>query len=461
MQILFCLILVWGLVMAKYTSLDVKSLANVMRTEAARGRPFAFLTGAGCSISAGIPSVPNLLKRINEHEHGEPVRHRLGCASLEDQDYGEVMGCLTLTERKDILDPLLKNAKVNWGHIALAALMKANYVGRVLSFNFDSVLASAAGANGFYPATYDFGVSPAESFDHIVTPSVLHLHGQGYGLAMMNSTDETMAHAAKLEPLFRDTFQHSNVLIVGYSGKSDKTFEYIEKAYSNQKRIYWCNYEDISPEAHISSFLAKGKKTSTFLSGVDFDVFLIELAQELGCFPPVLFNDPAQHLLDQLEPIVAPTEELLGAKSYLADLKSTLQKWQKSEKVTISTRLREAILKGDWDAAIVLKNEVASNDDKEKLALAYRKKASALWDLALARRDKALHLQSISNAAEALKLSPGDYVPLIIWGNALNSIGSIEPKEETFRGCIDKYEKSLALKPNNSSALNGWGNGLL
>jgi tetratricopeptide (TPR) repeat protein len=459
-QIQFLIVMLLGLVMAKYTTKDIEALAKAMRFERDQGRPFSFLTGAGCSVTAKIPAIPGLLKIVNDHAHGERVRENLKCASLENQDYGAVMGSLTIDERKDILNPLLKDAKVNWGHIALASLMKAGYIGRVLTFNFDSVLARAAGVSGLYPATYDFGVSPADTFDHIVTPSILHLHGQGHGLAMMNSAEETEAHARKLVPLFKDTFEKSNVLVIGYSGKGDKAFSHLKDTYANRKRLYWCNFEERAPESHVAEILAKGSSTAKYFEGADFDNFMIDLATELKAFPPLLFSDTAQHVLDDIAPIVAPPEDVRGAEGLLDELKLDLKDWQKTLKDKISIKIRNAMLKKDWTAAIALEGKAVSTDDREEIAWAYTMQGNELSDFAQIKNDETLFHQSFAKYEAALKIKPDKHEALHNWGAALSDLAKLKNDEALFHQSIAKFEAALKIKPDDHETLNNWGNAL-
>jgi hypothetical protein len=190
----------WFLVVAmtKITREHIRQLARLMRDERDQGRPFAFLTGAGCSKPAGIPTAPEIVAELCARPLGENIRHQIGNQTPTGKDYGAVMGALTVRQRKDYFTEILKDTKINFGHIALASMMKAGYVGRVLTFNFDSILVRAASMLGFFPAVYDFGVSPATKFDHIAEKSVLHLHGQGFGQVMKNTGDQTTTHAKAL-----------------------------------------------------------------------------------------------------------------------------------------------------------------------------------------------------------------------------------------------------------------------
>jgi hypothetical protein len=226
-----------GLLMAKYTAQDIKTLAWVMRIAKAEGRPFAVLTGAGCSKTAEVRLAGEIVDFVESSKYGLMIRVRESLSTLKGLEYGYVMSKLLPKERKAILTEVLKDAKVNWGHIALAALMKAEYVGRVLTFNFDSFLARASGINGMYPATYDFGVSSANNLQHVVTPSILHLHGQGHGPDLVN------------------TLNQSDLLVIGYGAKSDKAFPFLHRAFAtldhgNQSRTGNQHLDSLENDQH-------------------------------------------------------------------------------------------------------------------------------------------------------------------------------------------------------------------
>lgn len=237
--------------MSKYTPEDVKNIAEFIR-HAKDTRPFALLTGAGCSKAAGIPLASELVDEINRTPRFEPALREL--SEDDRKNYGRVMACLGRNDRKGLLNPHLIGAKVNWAHIAIAAMIGAGYVARVLTFNFDNVLARACGICGIYPATYDFVTGASSSTDHIVSPAIIHLHGQGYGLSMLNSEAETERHAENLRPLLHATMHEYPLLVVGYSGLADRVFPILSQEYRGDERLFWVGYSE-NPEAHISDFI--------------------------------------------------------------------------------------------------------------------------------------------------------------------------------------------------------------
>ena len=109
-------------------SRKIKEIAEYIRQSRARENQTSFIIGAGASISAEIPSAAGLVKEIRKDYahclHGIPEHRR--------NQYGACMAALAPAERESLIQPKLDNAKVNWGQIALALMIKNNFVTRVL-----------------------------------------------------------------------------------------------------------------------------------------------------------------------------------------------------------------------------------------------------------------------------------------------------------------------------------------
>jgi tetratricopeptide (TPR) repeat protein len=443
--------------MAKYTRQDIRAVAQMINHAKGQGRPFALLTGAGCSFTAKIPMVPQLLEAINQSGLGENIRQKLQTDNLVKKRYGEVMAFLNPEERKEIIGPFLKNAKVNWGNLALAGLMKENFIGRVLTFNFDSVHTKACGINGHYPAIYDFSQVPEANgdFNYIAPSAILHLHGQGTSLTMMNSEAETRAHAKKLEPLFKDTLHRFDMIVIGYSGEADEAFETFKTASSN-RRLIWCSFEN-SLASHVRSLIDECGNMGQHFEEVDFDEFMIDLATELKCFPPLVLTETTKHLESEIANIVPPPDSLKGAVGLLEQMQHKLKEWRKSEG-SVESQLRNALLRNDWDAAINLKDNANSNSEKELLAWAYIGKGNELSDAAILTKDEAQLQQSIEAFQAALGIKPDSHEALNNWGNALANLARAKGNDETlWREAIEKFEAALAIKPDSHDVLSNWG----
>jgi tetratricopeptide (TPR) repeat protein len=474
--------------MAKFTEADVKELAALMHKNTGG---VAFLTGAGCSKSAGIPMARDLVEQINL-DFKESVQSFL--EPSKRSEYGACMGILSSVERERLIKPYLKNAKINWAHIALASLIQKEFVSRVLTFNFDSVLAHACGLLGKYPATYDFGISPSDRTDYLAQPCIVHLHGQGYGPVMMNSDEDTQEHAEKLTPLLTDTLNSYPLIVVGYSGEADKVFEKLTSLYTGRHRLYWLGFSE-EPKEHLRAFFdGKHGKLIHYIGGADADQFLIQLARQLKCFPPQVFTDPAGHLLAEMKDIAPYPLNEAGTTDIL---KNTIERLEANRERLQFTQLQTAVLSNNpadidlnskdtpteiaaW-ALIELGNEHFDAAKKTNLISEYEKAAqqfeaalkikpnmlealnnlgATLSDLAHLKQDPALFQASFAKFEVALKIKTDDLDVLYNWGNAISRLARLKQEPALFEDSFTKFEAALDIKADDLETLVNWGNAI-
>jgi Tfp pilus assembly protein PilF len=454
--------------MAKFTPADIARITERLKRARDRGHPAHFLIGAGCSISAGIPGANDLIKKIHQDYAAQ-------CAGLNEarrHAYGACMALLSINERRDLIRPFLEAAKINWGTIVLAQLIAEGFVERVLTVNFDLVLENACGLLGVRPAVYDFGVAPASDPAMVVSPAIIHLHGQSYGLVLLNTDDETQKHREKLRPILVDTLRNAPLVVVGYSGSADGISQNLLDEFGGREPLYWIDYDD-ELKTHLHGFL--GKDHFHFLGGADFDRFMIELAQSLACWPPRLFRDPFGHLLEELRPVVAyPVGESDISIDFLGRLRQRLEslrhRMDKQEDRTSS--LQELYMKGDFEGAANLflswKDPSATPGEARQIAYwSLLNWAYSLYQSAQtigAEKWASLLTMAREKLEIALRIKPNGYEALNNWGNLLLEQGKRAGGEEAvqlFRESGEKYAASLAIKPDQHEALNNWGNLLL
>ena len=255
------------------------------------------IMGAGASITARIPVAQKLVETVNR-DYGHCLR---GLSDEDRKDYGKTMGALSPADRKNLIQPLLDQSRINWGHIALACLIRQCNVERVLTFNFDLVLEKSASLLGMHLPVYDFGVSPTREVAGLAAPAIYHLHGQSYGLRLMNSGDETRKHAEELRPVLSDSLRNHLTIVTGYSGEADGAFRVIEEEFNDQNNLIWMGYAD-DPAPHLQKLLKK--EYATYVGGCDFDRTMMDIARELGCFPPDVIRNPPHHVLEELKEVV-------------------------------------------------------------------------------------------------------------------------------------------------------------
>jgi Tfp pilus assembly protein PilF len=445
--------------MAKFTPADVSRIAERLKRAKDRARPAHFLVGAGCSISAGIPSAADLIKKIHED-------YRAECEALSEAErdsYGACMALLSINERRDLIRPYLSAAKINWGTIALAQLIAGGFVERVLTVNFDLVLENACGLLGLQPAVYDFGVAPASDPAMIVSPAIVHLHGQSYGLVRLNTYEETQGHRAKLQPILVDTLRKAPLVVIGYSGSADGISQNLVDEYEGREPIYWVGYADELAN-HLHGFLKKNH--FHFLGGADFDRFMIELAQSLECWPPSLFSDPLGHLLKGLEPVVSyPVGNSASAIDLLGDLKRKIETWQfkLNQEEGQKRSLRELYMKRDFQgiAESITNRAPVSDEDRDISYWSFIEWGDLLCERAehvdggAASR---LHATAGEKYQAALKVKRDGYEALNNWGGLLceqAERASGQQAVQLFAAAREKYEAALAMEPNDLDILRG------
>lgn len=439
--------------MPKYEKSELLELVSTIRLAPQK---FDVLIGAGLSKTAGIPLAGELVDLIKR----KYIRRIESLPKGVQDDYGACMNTLSIDERHDLLRPYLEASRINWAHIALACMQKQNHVRRVLTFNFDNVLARACGLLGLYPATYDFGIAPADNVDFISDPCIIHLHGQGVGPVMKNSTKETEEHAERLKPLIVETYNKSNLLVIGYSGEADQVFPLLKQCYGGRRHIYWIGYSD-SPKPHIKELLDSDHgRYCHYLGGADADTFMIELAQELGCFPPEIFADPASHLKAELTEVTAFPLEKTSLKKDL--LKDTIERLDRHRKELCFTATQIAVAEGRPEDLLgkempLETPQELSAEDRELQAWAHFSRARQIIEKSENFTDQESLMQASKEYERALTLNPDFPEALNSWGNVLSSLGNTKRDEDLLHESFEKYKKSLELLPDNWMTINNWG----
>lgn len=475
--------------MAKYTPQQIKHLAEEMEHAKDSERPFALLTGAGCSISAGIPSAKSLVKEINETSK---FKNRLRNLKNEDcDDYGLCMRKLPKNMRKELLTPYLEQAKINWAHIAIASMMKEGFIERALTFNFDNILNRANGLCGQYPAIYDYVTGASDSTDHIVSPCIIHLHGQGYGLSMLNSDTETGDHVKRIEPLLRSTLDQSPLLVIGYSGQADKVFPKIAEVFDGKETLHWCDY-DKEPSENVKRLLNCYEDLTHHYGGVDADVFLVELAQALDCFPPKVFARPLDHLRDEIKDVLAfPSRDEFFKSDVLATMNAKLDNYEsnKSKEQQNLDDYQNLFMKGDFSQIIkdandgknvpenILsqsyfseaynksKHENKSAAQLNEIIILYQKAihidsnftaafnnlGSVFWNLGELTNEKKYHELAIVTLKKAIELNFGYANAYYNLAGTLGSLGDLTGDQQYFEKAVVEFENAIEFSPDADS----------
>jgi len=191
---------------------------------------------------------------------------------------------------------------------------------------------------------------------------------------------------------------------------------------------------------------------------------MIRLAQELGCFPPAVFADPAGHFLSEMQDV---TEFPLGQteikKDILIDTRFRLENIRNNVALSMdySSLLRdrpEDILSRNFPG----KNgtNIPGTNDSEILAwahfsagLEYQKQAR------VSDSPENVH-RATEEYAKAVAAKTDFTEALNNWGSALCELGTLTTDQNLFHLAIEKFANALDLKTNNYESLVGWGGAL-
>jgi hypothetical protein len=455
--------------MSRYSSQEIDEIVDTLRGARDRGKPAHILFGAGCSKAAGVPLASEIVAEIHKRYSG--YCHRLDEA--DRQKYGACMKLLSPNERRDLLAPYLAKASINWAHIALAQFMSERFVERALTVNFDNLLARACGLLSLYPAIYDFASAPTSDVSLIVSPAIVHLHGQGHGVVLMNTEEETKTHAAKIAPVLRQSMDHP-LIVVGYSGATDDVLRILREHYPGTEYLYWLSHSD-DPNPEVRR-VADEHGYFKCVGGIEADRFLIELAQKLQCWPPVICTNPIGHLLAELRPVAdyptVPGNEvdiLLTTRTRLAELEKSEQHKEQAtreiEKMLFEGRYEEAVKAFEAAASV----GGATDGQRNLAAAALMLQGKRLYDDARHTEDPAtaetLLRQSEEKCKGALKIKPDHHRALYNWGVSLGErarrAGDIATARELFERAGQKYEAARRILPDDSQTLHALGTTML
>ncbi|MDM5258869.1 SIR2 family NAD-dependent protein deacylase [Bacillus toyonensis] len=273
---------------------DLEDVVSALKKAKENNINVNLLIGAGCSVTANIPAAQGMVETIKKEFPGEFKRAKI-------KDYPNCMSKLTPSERKNLISRIVKDAEINWTHIAIAQLLKHGYINRILTLNFDNLVQRACSLVNEFPAIYDMTTSSEFRTDLLFDKSVIHLHGQHTGFILCNTEEEVDAQSKVLQPVFDQLDQKSLWIVIGYSGNNDPIFRLLAKKEIFEHRLFWVGFEKNPPSEMLKSDLLSEEKYAFFIKGFNSDDFFVLVSQQLGCFPPTFIRKPFTHLSDTLD----------------------------------------------------------------------------------------------------------------------------------------------------------------
>jgi tetratricopeptide (TPR) repeat protein len=450
----------------------IDDVIETIKGAGARGRKCAVLIGSGCSVKAGIPTANGFVEIIRR-------QYPQAYNRAEAKTYPHCMAELAVAERRDLIAHYVDRAKINWAHICIAQLMKSGFIDRVLTTNFDMLVARACALVGLFPAVYDFAASQLFSPADIPEQAVFYLHGQRAGFVLLNTPAEVGKHRELLRHVFTDADRGRVWLVVGYSGENDPVFDQLARIERFDNNLYWIGHCDAPPPGHVRKRLLVDGKFAFFVPGYEADGFFVQLAQALNCFPPHFVSKPFSHmsgLLAELVPYSIPGQptDIDVTTETREWIRAAISEYEyRPQLPTAATvdvvALQKALMAGDYWRVIDMyerSGKMLSNDGAEVVCWAYVMYGNRLVEDAKKKVGSEVDkCYAVANQSfvKAASLAPLRYEVLNSWGAAYREQADGRTPEEArplLECAVEKHRKALEINPDDPWTLNNLGNAL-
>ena len=456
------------------TGHTIDDIAEALGPHGAAPRRCSVLLGAGCSISAGIPSASDIVRHIE-------AKFPAAYARAASHDYSDCMAALERGVRRDLIGAYVDRARINWAHIALAQLITANYVDRVLTTNFDPLVSRACALVNRFPAVYDFAASHLFNPDQVSDKAIFHLHGQRDGFVLLNTRSEVTKHRHHIKPVFDDAHKGRVWIVVGYSGENDPVFDLLASVKTFEYGLYWIGHGS-KPAQHVGDKLLGRDCGAHFIGGWDADDFFVTLAQKLQCFPPQFVTQPFSHLrsmFSMLTDYKAPRNDMDDAPDFRQSrfdvasvVRPQLDDLIQSREQSLSAEYH--FLAGEYERVVALfekkRIKSLSLEDAETYGQSLLTLGNRVHSRAKADDNRALYRLALKHFEVAAKIATTRADALYNAGNVLFDLsravrdGALEvmttSAERLLRGAVAKYRESLVLDPTFADAHINLANGL-
>jgi len=264
------------------------------RRFAMRAPNLMWFLGAGASVAAGIPTAydmiwefkqklfisqrlmspksvadlsnPTIRTQIQTHIDSLGTLPPLGAT----EEYAELFEAAYPSEgdRRAYIEAKVAGAKPSFGHLVLAALMKAGLTRLVWTTNFDALIADACAK--VYDGTGALTTGSLDAPDLVVQrigenrwPVEVKLHGDFRSRRLKNTSDELRMQDARLRGLLVDCCRRFGLVVAGYSGRDDSIVDALEDVLTQPNAfpggLFWLHRGDGAPFPRVTDLLMRAK----------------------------------------------------------------------------------------------------------------------------------------------------------------------------------------------------------
>jgi len=297
--------------MESITSPSELSSDDFVRRFALRPGQLMWLLGAGASVSAGIPSAWDMIWQFKQTlfvaqrkaspqsvaDLGNPAIRALldsHIASSErlpspgsPDEYAALFEATYPVERDrtTFIQGMISGAKLAYGHLALASLLKAGHTQLVWTTNFDHLIEDACARTYGTKGTLSVvALDAPELAGQLIGaqkwPIAVKLHGDFRSRRLKNTTDELRQQDAALRQQLVDACRRSGLVVAGYSGRDDSVMDALETALNQPGGypggLFWLHRGSDPPLGRVIRLLQRASD-----AGVECGLVRIESFDEI------------------------------------------------------------------------------------------------------------------------------------------------------------------------------------
>ena len=268
---------------------------DFVRRFSLRAGNLMWLLGAGASASAGIPTAGDMVWEFKQQLFIS--QRRASYQSVADlsnpairaqlQGYIDSSGRLPAlgapdeyaalfetvypaeSDRRAYLDAKMAGAKMSYGHLALATLMRAQHTRLVWTTNFDPLVADACakvygGTGPLTTVALDAPDLATQCIGEGRWPIEVKLHGDFRSRRLKNTGDELRHQDKHLRQLLVDSCRRFGLVVVGYSGRDDSIMEALEEALQHSgafpSGLFWLHRGEDPPLPRVEQLLGRARQ---------------------------------------------------------------------------------------------------------------------------------------------------------------------------------------------------------
>lgn len=277
--------------MAQVVAIPEIGADDFARRFSMRAANLMWLLGAGASAAAGIPTASHMVwefkqrlfvtqRRVSSQAVADlsspAVRAQLQ-AHIDASDgmphagapdeYAALFEVVYPAEadRRAYMDAKMTGAQPSYGHLALAALMKAGLCQMAWTTNFDAMVADACAqvykrTGPLTTVALDRPEQAAELIGDARWPIEIKLHGDFRSRRLKNTSDELRHQDARLRQLLVDSCRRHGLVVVGYFGRDDSVMDALEEALETEGAypagLFWLHRGEHEPHERVAQLLS-------------------------------------------------------------------------------------------------------------------------------------------------------------------------------------------------------------